>query len=197
MKLRSGALACVLLTPFACTFPDVEVVYTGGGGSGGAATTTTTAATTAATTASTSVTTTASTGMGGEGGSDPCDLDDDGSQAVSCGGPDCDDDGDDHDSNDPMCGGDDCDDANGEAHPMQREPQAQPRANGSWDYDCDEIEEPEHKTTCLCPGQILAGVEAGPAGCGQMGNTTTCVVDTLLVCEAGMTIQSGVIQRCL
>ncbi len=196
MKRARAAGLCVILAPFACTFPDVDVVSTGGGGVGGAGATTTAAVSTASTTASSSASTTAATGMGGSGGFNPCDIDDDGVEAVSCGGDDCDDDGDTHDSTDPACAGEDCDDADGRAHPMQTEPQPTPRASGGWDFNCDTDEDPEYETTCACPGQILAGVQAGAAGCGQTGNTTTCVLDTIL-CEAGMTIMSGVIQRCL
>jgi hypothetical protein len=198
LTLGRCAILCVVLAPFACTFPDVDVVASGGGGVGGA-TATTTAASTASTTASTASSSTAATGMGGSGGFDLCDVDDDGIEAVSCGGEDCDDDGDTYDSTDPACTGEDCDDADARAHPMQMEPQPTPRASGGWDFNCDDDEVPEFSEVCdFCPGQYLAGVPAGPAGCGVPGNRTECdPVVAPKVCSPGDVIENNVVQRCL
>lgn len=120
--------------------------------------------------------------MGGAGGFDPCDVDGDGYASI-----------------DPACLGDDCDDADVRAHPAQMVPQSTPRVSGGWDFNCDDAEVPEFSEVCdFCPGQYLAGVPAGPAGCGVPGNRTECdPVVAPNVCAPGDIIENNVIQRCL
>jgi hypothetical protein len=171
----SIVVACFLL---GCGYPDADEVFgagngpatpagagAGGGeaGSGGA-----TAGPSGAGAGSSSgapgATTTAATGpgAGGTGGGDPsCDADGDGHPAMG------------------DCGGDDCDDAAADAYPGQDAFFAAPRADGSFDWNCDGDAEPETPTVA-CSGALGCGFAEGDTGfeedvpCGEVGKLGSC-----------------------
>ncbi|NUP06005.1 MAG: hypothetical protein HOW73_08100 [Polyangiaceae bacterium] len=85
----------------------------------------------------------------------------------------CDLDGDDQARRDMKCGGLDCDDNDALTYDAQPAFFDTPRSNGSYDYNCDDIEEPKLNTWCSCPGAILR-VAGGADGCGETGELWEC-----------------------
>jgi hypothetical protein len=75
------------------------------------------------------------------------------------------------------CMGDDCDDADPMVHVGQMEFFEVPRADGSYDYNCNGTEDQEFETA-QCSGVVCTAVTGvfleGPVACGQMGMFGDC-----------------------
>ena len=118
-----------------------------------------------------------SAGNAGSGGPDAQpDAPTDSGCAVAC---DCDGDG---QTAKGSCGGKDCDDSNPNVFEGQTKFFAIPRANGSFDYDCNDAETPQQgKVQCvgaLCVTKNVAGLYADPV-CGAVQQWATCTPTTL------------------
>ena len=100
-------------------------------------------------------------GAKGDGG-DPCDLDRDGFRAMSA-----------------ECGGTDCCDFDGRAFPGEQSFFTTADACGSFDYDCNGVDDPEFvKVNCVlavlaCNG---SGFDQAPPACGASATFDTCHV---------------------
>lgn len=76
----------------------------------------------------------------------------------------------------------DCDDVNKDAHPGQSGWFTTPRADGSYDYDCDGASLPQYVAAQCTVSNVAAGTCSGPAGfsgspwpaCGKYGTFITC-----------------------
>ncbi len=141
----------------------------GSGPGTGSGTPTTGAATSGATTSAGSGSTT-STGMS-------CDADDDAYLAMTDG-----------------CGGTDCDDTDPTVFPGQTVFFPTATAAGSFDYDCDGVEQPLYPSQCSCPGEVLLGA-AGAVACGEIGVRHPCVVGTGM-CAPGAPLATDLVQPC-
>jgi hypothetical protein len=124
---------------------------------------------------------TGSGGASGSAGADPCDQDGDGVRRLSCQGTDC-------------------DDGNRDVHPDQQDWFATPRADQSFDYDCDDRDEQEFPEPVVCNLLGLGGCNVAerflgraPA-CGQPGSWGTCRPGTLSCVESPT--NPGKIMRC-
>ncbi len=104
-------------------------------------------------------------GLIGVGGCDTmggCDLDCDGALAE---GP---------------CGGDDCSDAESSVYPGQDGWFTAPRADGSFDYDCNGAEEMEHTTSkcsgtvCTAAQDVFLAIDTTDVACGVTGTFGNC-----------------------
>ncbi|HLM73896.1 MAG TPA: hypothetical protein VK459_14420 [Polyangiaceae bacterium] len=103
-------------------------------------------------------------GGGGSGGIGPCDV------------PDKDMDG----ASDIACGGTDCDDSDSSVFAAQTNFFDKARANGSFDYNCNNIEEREFETikcagvACMTKVNVFLGDPSKPEPCGTMANFGDC-----------------------
>jgi hypothetical protein len=108
---------------------------------------------------------------------DPCDLDEDGYKAMGA-----------------ACGGNDCCDFDGRAYPGEANFYTSADACGSFDYDCNDADEPEYaQANCQlalfqCVGN---GFDKAPPACGVTATYDTC--NFFVVCY---TSQSSVAQGC-
>jgi hypothetical protein len=114
----------------------------------------------------------------------------------------CDTDHDDHLAR-GECGGEDCDDTDPEIFPEQPEYFAEPRDNGTYDYDCSGHPELEQTDAIVCTGFSLLSCPTDQQGflgslpaCGEKGRWGKCVTNSLLnTCEEPATVTSSVM-RC-
>ncbi len=89
------------------------------------------------------------------------------------------------------CGGPDCDDRNSDAKPGQMGWFETPRAGGSYDYNCNNLEDREFPTATRCGSLNLTQCVQQPQGflgtvppCAQKGPWGNCRKDSLgLLCE--------------
>ena len=94
---------------------------------------------------------------------------------------------------------DDCNDADSRAHPAQTGFFSEPDGAGSYDYNCDGIEEQQHSTTAWCNGDangtgcVGDGWALGVPGCGTSGLLAHCTPYLGLVCGP---VPSPDVQRC-
>jgi hypothetical protein len=101
------------------------------------------------------------------------------------------------------CGGPDCDDGNAAAKPGQLDWFETPRTGGSYDYNCNNMEDPEFPTATRCGAlnltqctQQVQGFLGTVPPCGQPGLWGTCRKDSLgLLCENNV-ITVDKIARC-
>lgn len=101
------------------------------------------------------------------------------------------------------CGGEDCDDGDPEIFPEQPDYFAEPRDNGSYDYDCSGHPEQEQTDALVCTGFSLLNCPTDQQGflgslpaCGEEGRWGKCVTNSLLnTCEEPATATSSVM-RC-
>ena len=119
-------------------------------------------------------------GSGSGGGPLNCDVDEDGFQPNidRCDNSD----------------GIDCDDNDERANPDQTEFFDFPRENGSYDWDCDGIQEPKYATSCSCSVPVALQVPSGADGCGETGDLKNCT--GFLTCGANGNADTGVKQPC-
>ena len=93
--------------------------------------------------------------------------------------------------------GDDCDDADPRVYPGQTGLFSEPTAAGSYDYNCDEIEEQESSSKVWCSGSGTACSGDGWAfsvpSCGSSGLLARCTPYLGLVCGP---VTSLNVQRC-
>jgi hypothetical protein len=185
--MRTRFVSLMVLTLGAgCVFPDVEVndTSTSAGGastsskSSNVSSTIGSTVTGSSSATSTATTATASTGTGGATCRDACTG---GNCIINCiGGDDCDCDADGYHQNSAECGGMagmvDCYDCNDSAKPGQAMYFGIDRGDGSFDYDCNNFEDPDYGAACGptslgCASEFLFNPQPG---CGQMGQKYQC-----------------------